>query len=214
MFILTDVLYKNILNIRQLNIKKGSITCIVGESGSGKSTLIKLLNNLINIDSGEILYDENSIDQIDPIELRRKVVMLPQTPAIFNGSIRDNMLIGLKFSQKPMVKDDVLKDLLKKLKLTASLDKDADLLSGGEKQRIALARILLMDPEVLLLDEPSSALDEITEEIIIQILLEFARDKNKTIIMVTHSKKVVNLISDKIIEIKRGKEIFEGGDVK
>lgn len=205
MFSLKNVKYKNILNINDLSIKKDEITCIVGESGSGKSTLLRLLNKLISCDSGKILYRGKSINDINSIELRRKVVMLPQVPVIFPGTIKDNLLIGLDFSEKAKVNDKKLQNILKMVHLNKELSNDSDRLSGGEKQRLALGRVILLDPDVFLLDEPSSALDEDTEEIIIDKLVEHVKSAKKTLIMVIHSKKVAQTYSENIVEIKEGK---------
>lgn len=204
MFILKKVKYENILNIDYLNIKKNKVTTIIGESGSGKTTILKLLNKLISCDSGEILYNNISLNLFDSIELRRKVVMLPQSPAIFTGTIKDNLIVGLKFSEKKVVSDEKLYDILKLVNLKKEIDIDADRLSGGEKQRLALARVILMDSEVLLLDEPSSALDKETESVIIESIVKYTKNTNKTLIMVTHSNKIADIFSDEIIEINKG----------
>lgn len=209
MFTLKEVKYKDILNIKSLKIPKHKITCIVGESGSGKTTLLRLLNKLISCDSGEIFYQDKSLKEIDSITLRREIIMLPQVPAIFNGSVKDNLLIGLKFSEKPIVPDVKLAHLLSMVKLNKKLDDDAYRLSGGEKQRLALARIMLLDPSVYLLDEPSSALDEATEEMIIKKLVNETKKNTKTLIMVTHSKKIAEEFADNIVEVKAGKIVSE-----
>ena len=204
MFFIKDVKYKNIIDIKYLHIKKHRITCIVGESGSGKTTLLKLLNKLISYDSGEILYNNQSLNNIDSIELRRNIGMLSQFPAIFTGNIRENLLIGLKFSEKPRVSDDKLYEILNLVNLSKTLNEDTKNLSGGEKQRLALGRLMLIEPEVLLLDEPSSSLDENTEDIIIRSLVDYTKKNNKTLIMVTHSTKVANTFSDEIVKMKKG----------
>ncbi|MCF6094358.1 ATP-binding cassette domain-containing protein [Microaerobacter geothermalis] len=205
MFKLNHVKVKGILDIDQLVIPSHRITCIVGESGSGKTTLLKLLNHLISCDEGEIWVDNIPISQWDPIELRRSVVMLPQTPAIFKGTVRDNLLIGLIFSEKPSVQDVQLSEVLEKVRLHKELDQDADSLSGGEKQRLALARVLLMTPLVLLLDEPSSALDEDTTNFVMQQLAGYVKTQQKTMVMVTHSKAVVQSFADHVVEIHKGR---------
>lgn len=197
------------MDINNLRIESHKVTCIVGGSGSGKTTLLRLLNKLISPDSGEILYNGDSINNIDAVKLRRDVVMLPQSPAIFNGTIKDNLLVGLKFSEKPLVSDMKLLETLQLINLHKDLNETPDTLSGGEKQRLALGRVVLMDPEVLLLDEPSSALDEDTEHIIINSLVKYSRKNNKTLIMVTHSKKVANTFSDYIIVMKNGEIVSE-----
>ncbi|MDF2616562.1 MAG: ABC-type transport system involved in cytochrome bd biosynthesis, ATpase and permease component [Sedimentibacter sp.] len=205
MFILKNVKYKNILDINNLEIKENLTACIVGESGSGKTTLLRLLNKMISCDSGEIYYNNKPLSGIDSVILRRSVVMLPQSPAIFKGTVRDNLLMGLNFSEKPAVSDEILKITLKTVKLNKDINDNADKLSGGEKQRLALGRILIMNPDVLLLDEPSSALDEDTENIIIEALVDFSRKNKKTLVMVTHSKSVAERFSDEIITIENGK---------
>jgi putative ABC transport system ATP-binding protein len=207
MFLLEKLKYKDILDISELELKTNKVTCIVGESGSGKTTLLKLLNKLISPDSGEITYEDKPLKNIPSVELRRKVAMLPQAAAIFPGTIKDNLLIGLKFAEKPMVSEEKLNQVLQLVKLNKGLKESAEKLSGGEKQRIALARLILLEPEVLLLDEPSSALDEETEQIIFKALVEYARENARSLIMVTHSKKVARDFSDEIVEIKEGKVI-------
>jgi putative ABC transport system ATP-binding protein len=208
MFTLKNVSYKQILDIPQLTIESSKVTCIVGESGSGKSTLLRLLNKLISCDSGDIFYKGQSLNSINSIELRRNVVMLSQQPAIFPGTVKDNLLIGLKFAEKPAVDDTKLREILGIVHLNKNLSEDCDKLSGGEKQRLALGRVILLDPEVFLLDEPSSALDEETERIIIENLIAYTKETNKTFVMVTHSKKVAQTYSDIIIEINQGKVVY------
>lgn len=205
MFDLNKVKYKNILNIDNLSIAEKKVTCIIGQSGSGKTTLLRLLNKLISCDEGEIFFNAKSLKDINSIDLRREVVMLPQVPAIFPGNIKDNLVIGLNFSEKPIPKDEQLTDILNILGLNKSLHENAEKLSGGEKQRLALGRVLLMDPKVLLLDEPSSALDESTEKTIIEQVVKYIKSNNKTLIMVTHSPKVAEDFSDNIIKISNGK---------
>lgn len=207
MFSLKNVKYKHILDIDDLNIKQHKVTCIVGESGSGKSTLLRLLNKLISYDSGEIFYNDQPLNLIDSIKLRRNVVMLPQIPSIFPGTVRDNLLIGLNFAEKPSTDDARLLQILNLVHLNKNLDDNSDMLSGGEKQRLALGRILLLDPDVFLLDEPSSALDDETERIIIERLVAYTKGASKTLIMVTHSKQIAKTYSDSIIEIFQGKVI-------
>lgn len=204
MFLLKDVKYKDILNIKSLSIEAGQATSIVGQSGSGKTTILRLLNKLISCDSGDIRYKGVSLRELDSVSLRREVVMLAQSPAIFEGSVRDNLTIGLHFSERPLPSDDELSRTLTLVKLSKNLNSDAESLSGGEKQRLALARVLLMKPSVLLLDEPSSALDEETEDIIMNSLLAYVKQSGSTLVMVTHSKRVAYQYSNRIVEIRNG----------
>lgn len=202
MFYIQELKYKSILNLNELKIEKDKIISIVGRSGSGKTTLLKMLNKMLTPDSGDIFYKGKNIKDIDAIQLRREVVMLGQTPAIFPGNIRENLLIGRKFSNKEPLPDEDLIIMLEKIGLDKLLDQDSYELSGGEKQRIALARVILTDPEVFLLDEPSSALDSETENLIITSLVNHSRENKKTLIMVTHSEEMGQKFSDIVIEIK------------
>ncbi|MCX7695431.1 MAG: ABC transporter ATP-binding protein [Caloramator sp.] len=208
MFEIKNLKYKDILEIEHIIINKNSVTSIVGESGSGKTTLLKMLNNIISPDEGEIYYDEKELNQYDPIDLRRRVVMLPQTPVIYKGSILDNILIGKRFSKSENYNIEEIKVLLEKFNVNKNLNEPAENLSGGEKQRICLIRILIMNPEVILLDEPTSALDENTEDLVVNYVVEYVKKNNKTLIMVTHSKEIAKKYSDYIIEIK-GDDLFE-----
>src|SRR5699024_9458344 len=124
-----------------------AVTCVLGQSGSGKSTLLRLLYNLNSPDKGEILYQGKLLEEIDLVTLRRKITMVSQTPVIFEGTIRDNLLIGLQFSEQDSVSDEVLKQILNRISLHKELNMDAADLSGGEQQRLALARVLLLDAE-------------------------------------------------------------------
>lgn len=210
MFRLNQIKVHSILNIPYLEFVANLVTFIVGESGSGKTTLLRLLNKLRSPDEGEIFYKEHNLRDLSSVKLRREVVMLPQYPIIFSGSIKENLLIGLRFSEKPPVTDDVLTEILSKVQLNKNLNDDSDKLSGGEKQRLALARIILMDPETYLLDEPSSALDEETEKNIIEQLVDHVKRKKKTLIMVTHSKRVAQRYADVIVELQDGSLLPKG----
>ncbi len=205
MFKLKNIKYKNILDIKLMSIEAEKVTCIVGESGSGKTTLLKTLNKMITIDSGEIYYKKKLISNINSVDLRREVVMLPQVPVVFEGTVKDNLLIGLKFSKKPEVSDKKLLEVLEMINLKKNLEDDTKNFSGGEKQRLALGRVLLLEPKVLLLDEPSSSLDSNTELFIIQSLVKYAKNNKTTLVMITHSKDIANSYSDVVIEISKGK---------
>ena len=209
LFSFQNVTYKHILSIDNLEISKG-VTCILGESGVGKSTFLKLLNNLISPDQGEIFYTNKALETMNPLDLRQKVVMLMQSPVIFQGTVRDNLLSGLRVTGKNMAPDNKLLDTLKWLELkNISLDTDAAHLSGGEKQRICLGRMILINPEVFLLDEPSAALDEKNQELIITRVTQYAKENNKSLIMILHSKQLCRTYSDYLIHFQTGSSIVQ-----
>lgn len=205
MFKLENVHYGSILQIHHMVFESHRVTCIVGESGAGKSTLLKLLNKMAIPDSGDIYYKGELLHDRDPIKHRREVVMLPQTPLIFPGTIAENLQLGRLFSEKEAAAQDELNRVLDIVCLSKSVDEDTEDLSGGEKQRLALARVLLMNPAVYLLDEPSSALDEQTEKTVIKQFINEVRRQGGTIIMVTHSNNLANQYSEHVITIKKKK---------
>lgn len=200
MFKIENLIVENVLEIKYLELH-GSVVSIEGQSGGGKSTLLRLLNNLDSPKSGTIYYKDESLTKMNPMELRRNIVMVPQEPVVFDGTIRDNLLIGLTFSGQDKINDSSLKDILEKLWLEdKKLDTSASDLSGGEKQRLTLARVLLMKKaDVFLLDEPASSLDDETTE---HVLNEFINQaKEQQIIMVTHDKRVSDQYADQKINM-------------
>ena len=204
MYTLDNVRFKTILTIDHLTIRNNVVTCIIGKSGSGKTTLLRMLNKMISPDFGTIAYLDKPLIDYDSVLLRRNVVMLGQSPVVFPSTVRDNLLMGLQFSERPIPEDAVLRERLRDVHLSLSLDDDANLLSGGELQRISLARIMLMEPDVYLLDEPSSALDEHTEEEILSLLVDYVRKRKKSLIMVTHSSRMAKRFGEDIIELDQG----------
>lgn len=211
MFEILNLKFKKILDIPHLTIDK-PITCIVGSSGSGKTTLLRMLNRLNAPDTGIIVYNGQDIAAMDAVNLRRKVVMLGQTPVIYSGSIEDNLQIGLQFSQKPPASSSAMKEALIKVELAKELTDNCRTLSGGEKQRLCLARVMLMDADVYLLDEPSAALDKETEHLIIDNVTKLVMEKNKQLVMVTHSEQLAPIFPNSLIRIENGQvtEAYHG----
>ena len=203
MFTLKDIKFKDILDIKNLEIKKENVTIISGPSGSGKSTLLKMLNNLLSPDEGDIYYKDENIKDLDPINLRRKVLMLPQSPTVFNGTIYDNIKLAFKYSEKRIPDKDTIKKALDDFNLDKDLDDDAGNLSGGEKQKLAIVRIILLKAQVFLLDEPTSALDRENEDEVMEKIIGFAQKEDIKIIMVTHSNYLKGKYNEDIIDISK-----------
>ena len=208
MFEIHNLIFKNILNIDHLKIDR-SITCLTGPSGCGKSTLLRMLNKMEVPDSGIIKYAGEELINLDTINLRRQVTMLPQTAVIYEGNVKDNLLIGFKMQHRETPSDDALNEMLIKMQLKLDLSAEVKKLSGGEKQRLCLARVLLLDSEVYLLDEPGSALDPNNEAIIMSRLVEFIRERKKQLIMVTHSFDKVEEYTDHLIQMEGGRILSE-----
>lgn len=203
MFELKNVKVDVIIHIDELTIPSNQFTCIVGPSGSGKSTLLRLLNDLSNPDHGEILFKNKSISTMDPLQLRRTVVMVSQAPVIFDGSIEDNLQIGRSFSEKDLASAKEMEEILQLFLLDKRLDEEAEHLSGGEKQRLSWARAMLLDPEVFLLDEPTAALDEETAKTVLMKFHEYAKQHAKTVVMITHSKELAHLVAENTIDMSQ-----------
>ncbi|MGG0790030.1 ATP-binding cassette domain-containing protein [Peribacillus simplex] len=205
-FRLENIRYKGILKIDDLRISACMVTCLTGESGAGKTSLLRLLNRMDDPDSGSIYYQDRLLDEFNPIELRRKVTMLSQAPFTLPGTIEENLQIGLELTEREKKDKAELVKALETVQLQKSLDEGAENLSGGEKQRLALARLLLLKPEVYLLDEPTSALDEEAEMTVMSRFLEEVKREKGTVIMITHSKQLAEICAEKRIVLKKAKE--------
>eukprot|EP00250_Pteridium_aquilinum_P014202 c21842_g1_i1 orf=134-982(+) len=190
-----------------LDIYSGTIMGIIGPSGSGKSTLLRALNRLWEPPPDSIFLDGHDITKLDVISVRRRVGMLFQLPALFDGTVADNLNYG------PSLKGEKISDakLLELLKLadldSAFLPKSIIGLSVGQSQRVALARTLANDPEVLLLDEPTSALDPVSSQNIEESILNLKRLKGLTIVFVSHSIKQVQRVADLVCVLVNGKVV-------
>lgn len=213
MFELHNVRWKHILDIDRLTVREGVTTCIAGDSGSGKSSLLRLLSGMISPDRGEIFYKGAPMSALNPVLHRRQVVTAPQAPAIFEGSVRDNLQIGLLYTDRPQATESELRQAMEEAELSASLEQDAGTLSGGEKQRLAIARILLLRPPVLLLDEPTSSLDEGTAERILARIVGSASKSGQSIVMISHSPAVIRRFGDYRVTIEAGK-VTEDAEVR
>ena len=204
MFKLKDIKFKNILDIENLEIHENVVTIVKGESGSGKSTMLKLLNNIISPDSGVVMYNGVDVNDINPITLRRDVIMQSQFPNIFPGNVRENLNIIFTLRGEEGLDDEKLLKALEIVNLKKDLTDDAQNLSGGEKTRLSIARLFLVEPEVFLLDEPGASLDSKTEEILMNNVISEIKRRNKTLIYISHSDNP-EMITDEIITMKNGR---------
>jgi putative ABC transport system ATP-binding protein len=175
------------------------ITVVSGPSGAGKTTLLRLCNRLEIPDAGRVCYRGQPLDELDPLVLRRRVGMVFQRPTPFPGSVADNLAVA-----HPDVGAEELGTALKRVALDPGLlGQDARTLSGGELQRMCLARTLVTGPETLLLDEPTSALDAQPK----QVFENTARDlaaQGITIIWVTHDDTQASRVADRIYRLRDG----------
>jgi len=191
--------------------RAGELTLVIGPSGSGKSTLARLLNRLDDHDHGEIRLDGESINALDPLQLRRKIGLLGQKPVLFAGSVGDNLRLPAKLQRRPLPDNDALRSLLQLCQLDpALLDRDGASLSIGQQQRVCLARALASDPQVLVLDEPTSALDRPTSDRLGDTLRRIVREKKLIVVIVTHDLRLSGRIADSLVFLAAGKVVETG----
>lgn len=208
--------WKNIFKSFSVKIIWWKTTALVWHSWSWKSTLIKLLLRLYDVSSGEIFYDWQSLPSLKKETLYEQIAYLTQEPAIFDGTIRDNL--SYAFSKNELMTDSAIWSALEKAAISSFVKElplwlDTQLgekwvkLSWGEKQRLAIARVFLKDPRILILDEPTSALDSISENIITHSLQELMQ--NRTVIIIAHRLQTV-MHADNIIVLHDGNIVQQG----
>lgn len=168
-------------------VNQGEFITIIGPSGSGKSTLLSLLNRMVDPDYGLIRYKGKNYKEIDILLLRKIVGMVFQQPTMLKGTVKDNLLIGPKLHNE-FLNEEELDNLLKSVGLPPSIkDQDAKLLSGGQKQKVSLARTLANKSEVLLLDEVTASLDPDSTLEIEHLIQKLHNEYKKTILWITHN---------------------------
>jgi putative ABC transport system ATP-binding protein len=182
-------------------------TAIVGPSGAGKSTLLRLLNRLADPDGGTISFRDRPLGSYEPLALRREVSLVPQLPALLEGTVESNVEFAARLAGKPPEAERCLR--------LAGLDpelakRDVAKLSVGEQQRAMLARALVQGPAVLLLDEPTSALDHVARDAIEATLVELRRELEISIVLVSHDPEQARRLSDWVVRLEDGRAIEAG----
>ncbi|WP_432805930.1 type I secretion system permease/ATPase [Ignatzschineria rhizosphaerae] len=200
------------LQVKKLKIQPGEKIAILGRNGAGKSTLLQVLSGMLEPRSGVVTLDNVSLGHIDPADVRRDIGLMSQNSGLFHGTIRENLLLGA-----PMATDD---ELLRALNMTGAAEFIRKIptgldyviaeggrgLSGGQKQSLLLSRTFLRNPYIVLLDEPTASLDDVTEKHLLQELSTWM--KGKTMIVATHKMSIVNMV-DRIIVIDNGQIVLD-----
>ena len=208
-----------ILHGISLTIPKGQITAIVGQSGCGKTTFLKTLNRMVEEEggylSGTITLEGTDIKSLPKEKLRRRVGMVFQQPIAFPHSIEKNLSYVLKYHGVRNKKEiaEKITESLQKAKLydevKDQLKKSALKLSGGQKRRVAIAGVLAMHPEVLILDEPTAGLDPKGRDEILDEISALHREHHMTIVLVSHSMEDIARYADRIMVMNHGEKIFD-----
>ncbi|PKM92837.1 MAG: hypothetical protein CVU80_01215 [Elusimicrobia bacterium HGW-Elusimicrobia-4] len=216
MEIRVENLYKKIGEIKILeNISvvfdKESVSVILGPNGAGKTSLLRQLALLDKLSGGELFFDGKATTKISAktkTNLRRKIGFVFQNPILLSGTVFENVVYGLKV-RRLRIDSGKIKEVLSAVGLTEKIGREATVLSGGEKQRLSLARVLVLEPEVYIFDEPTANLDPVSVKTIENIISELSQLK-KTIILSTHNLRHARRFGQKIFFMNNGKIIQEG----
>ena len=205
-----------VLNDVDLNLKKGETVVILGRSGTGKSVILKCIIGLIVPDSGSIeIFGEDflNIKQDEKGKLRIRIGFLFQSGALYDSmTVRQNLefpVIRQPEYKKSDLTDKVM-EMLDNVGLAGAVDKMPSELSGGMQKRIGLARTLMLDPEIILYDEPTTGLDPVTSNEISHLILDMQKKLNVTSLIVTHDMPCAKLVADRIVVLKEGRFTAEG----
>lgn len=196
--------YKNqlVLDIDELEFEKGEITTVMGSNGSGKSTLINIIAGLVDNYDGAVYYDGQMLNK----DIRMNMTLAFQNPYLMRLSVWENIEYPLKLrGVDKKQRDAMIENILKDFGIYDLKNKKANQLSGGEGQKVSIARAVVFKPKLLLLDEPTSSVDKEYTSIIENIIKKYNEDTKATIIMITHSMGQAKNISDKIINLEKGR---------
>lgn len=200
-----------------LHLKRGENLVVLGKSGTGKSVLIKCLVGLIQPDDGMLKVLGGNIDELEDAELnetRSKIGFLFQSAALYDSmSVRENLEFPLRRKLRDLSKDkidEMVKEALDNVGLGAAIDKMPSELSGGMRKRVGLARTLILKPEIMLYDEPTTGLDPVTSREISRLILEVQKKFNTSSIIITHDMDCARITSNRMVVLKEGTCFVEG----
>jgi len=186
-------------------VERNTSLTLVGPSGSGKSTLLRCLNRLEEPTQGSVRMDTRDIKELDPLQLRRRAALVLQTPVLFEGSVADNLQTQPASAHVDLSQPRLARALTDVGLDPDFLDRDGTTLSGGEKQRVTIARALLGDPEALLLDEPTAALDPPNAALVVDTIAALRQSHGLTIVVVTHQPELIRRLGGCVLYLVGGR---------
>jgi len=195
---------KKVLDIDSLEIEEGKITGLIGPNGSGKTTLLKIISGLDLDFTGTIRYDGNSLDET----IYKEMTLVTQKPYLFRRKVFENIEFPLKVRKvDKKIRKSKVEEIMERFQIEDLKDKKGHLLSGGESQKVSLARALVFEPKLLLLDEPTSNIDSESISIMEREILRYNRERKGTVIIVTHNMEQAKRLCHKIINLEWGKVV-------
>jgi len=195
---------RELLDGVDLRLERGSITTLSGPSGGGKTTLLRILGLLASPDAGEVLLDGADVLTLTPREGHRRIALVAQAPAMFQGTVLDNVRTGPRLAGQELPEADARALIVRAGLEPQFLGQDARALSGGEKLRVAVARALALRPEVWLLDEPTAALDVERADLLVRLLKELAT-AGAAILVVTHDARALEQLAGTHLQLAGGR---------
>jgi putative ABC transport system ATP-binding protein len=193
-----------ILDDVSFTVARGHALTLVGPSGGGKSTLLRCLNRLEEPTAGTVRFEGRDVRSLDPRVLRRAAALVGQTPVVFDGTVRENLRVRPAGVDGDFSEARLARALAEVGLDAALLDREAATLSGGEKQRVTIARALLGDPRALLLDEPTSALDPPNAALVVETISRLRDARGLSIVAVTHQPELVRRLGGALLYLVGG----------
>ena len=187
-----------------LAVAVGEVLAVVGPSGAGKSSFLRLLNRLDEPTEGTVRLDGTDYREIPPETLRTRVGYVPQRPALRDGTVGENVTIGPRLRGES-IDDRRVEALLERVDLAGYAGRAVENLSGGEAQRVAIARTFVTDPEVVLLDEPTASLDPGAETRVEELLTDLITASDLTCVLVTHDREQARRLGDRVVVFEDGR---------
>jgi len=197
---------RSVLEVPALDVRKREVLALVGPNGAGKSTLMLVIARLIKPETGKILFDGLPLSEWSALDYRRRISFVFQAPLLLDMTVAENIALGLKFRgvHKDKIRERV-EHWLEQLGIEALSSRRASELSGGEAQRVSLARAFVLDPELILLDEPFSALDPPARARLLEDLTALLKADHRTAIIVTHNLKDAAKLGDRVAVLVGGR---------